>query len=157
MWGTPYEMGHAHGQLVAANAKKLYNQVFAYIDQQVRFSNSFFRLILAIRLNKRLSFFLNSFVILSPSMVLRQLWKWLITWPKATHLNTSSMSWRVCSSSCLFDADWLLGFADGSGIPYMDVVRLHMFPELIKAQCSMVGAWGPATSGTPTGMVTWSS
>ena len=33
----------------------------------------------------------------------------------------------------------------------MQVARLHMFPELIKASCSMWGAWGPAiqnVSGT---------
>jgi hypothetical protein len=24
------------------------------------------------------------------------------------------------------------------------VVRINMFPELIKASCSMLGAWGPA-------------
>lgn len=45
----------------------------------------------------------------------------------------------------------LQGFADGSGVDYMQVVRLHMFPELIKASCSMAGAWGPATQKTPNG------
>jgi len=44
--------------------------------------------------------------------------------------------------------DELKGFADGSGIEYMTVVRVHMFPELIKASCTMVGAWGPATSSS---------
>ncbi|GAM19141.1 hypothetical protein SAMD00019534_023160, partial [Acytostelium subglobosum LB1] len=37
------------------------------------------------------------------------------------------------------------GMADASGIPYQTILQLHMFPELIKAACTMVGAWGPAT------------
>jgi len=30
-------------------------------------------------------------------------------------------------------------------LDYMTVVRVHMFPELIKAACTMIGAWGPAS------------
>jgi hypothetical protein len=30
----------------------------------------------------------------------------------------------------------------------MDIVRVHMFPELIKAHCTMVGAWGNAIKST---------
>jgi hypothetical protein len=37
------------------------------------------------------------------------------------------------------------GLADGAGIAYKEMLRLQMFPELIKAQCSLLGAWGPAT------------
>jgi len=47
--------------------------------------------------------------------------------------------------------DELQGVSDGSGLPLQTLIRLSMFPELIKASCSMFGAWGPAiaeTSGT---------
>jgi len=40
------------------------------------------------------------------------------------------------------------GVAEGAGLDYMEIVRVHMFPELIKAQCSMIGAWGPAIAQT---------
>ena len=40
--------------------------------------------------------------------------------------------------------DMMTGIADGTGIPYVMVARLNMIPELIKAKCSMVGAWGNA-------------
>jgi len=33
-------------------------------------------------------------------------------------------------------------------VDYADVLRLQMFPELIKAACSMFGAWGAATANT---------
>jgi len=40
--------------------------------------------------------------------------------------------------------DEMKGISDASGIPYMDIVRINLFPELIKASCSMIGAWGGA-------------
>jgi len=40
------------------------------------------------------------------------------------------------------------GLSEGTGIEYMAIVRIHMFPELIKAACSMLGSWGPAIKNT---------
>lgn len=40
MWGTYYEMGKAHGQLVSAESKQLYKEVFAWIEDQVWLSNT---------------------------------------------------------------------------------------------------------------------
>lgn len=37
------------------------------------------------------------------------------------------------------------GIAKGSGMDYKDIRRLNLFPELIKAACSIVGAWGNAS------------
>jgi len=35
--------------------------------------------------------------------------------------------------------------ADSTGIPYLDIMEFAMIPELVKAGCSMYGAWGKAT------------
>lgn len=35
MWGTPYQMGFAHGQLTKQNAQDLYSKVEAYLEEQV--------------------------------------------------------------------------------------------------------------------------
>jgi isopenicillin-N N-acyltransferase-like protein len=43
--------------------------------------------------------------------------------------------------------DELHGLSDSSGIEYQTLLRLNMYPELTKAQCSFLGAWGEATSG----------
>jgi len=45
----------------------------------------------------------------------------------------------------------MTGLADGSGISRSEVYKIHMFPELIKAQCSMFGAWGEATINSTKG------
>ncbi len=41
----------------------------------------------------------------------------------------------------------LQGLADAvndTGVTYKQLLQLQMFPELIKASCTMFGAWGPA-------------
>ncbi|EFA82759.1 hypothetical protein PPL_04454 [Heterostelium album PN500] len=40
----------------------------------------------------------------------------------------------------------LQGLADGSGVDYKDLLRVHMFPELVRASCSIVGVWGENTN-----------
>ena len=42
--------------------------------------------------------------------------------------------------------DEIKGLSDGLNgtVSYDDALRFHLFPELIKASCSMFGAWGPA-------------
>ena len=44
--------------------------------------------------------------------------------------------------------DEIRGMAAGSGVSYNLITRLNMLPELIKAACSMIGAWGPAIALT---------
>jgi len=42
--------------------------------------------------------------------------------------------------------DEIRGLADSINMTYESVFRFMMFPELIKAQCTIVGAWGQASS-----------
>lgn len=41
--------------------------------------------------------------------------------------------------------DELKGMADGSGLDEGLIKRINLFPELIRAHCTIIGAWGPAT------------
>jgi len=38
------------------------------------------------------------------------------------------------------------GMSEAIGVPYMDLLKASLFPELIKAACSLVGVWGDAVS-----------
>ena len=38
------------------------------------------------------------------------------------------------------------GMSESSGIDVWSIRGLNMIPELLKASCSMMGAFGPATS-----------
>jgi len=116
MWGTPYEMGYANGQLTADSASKLIPEVMEYIEQQVEQAIHFL-----------------------PQFLQDLIAKYGV---EAALEFTYLMTESYIPQRFL---DEMKGFSDGSGIDYMTIVRLHMFPELIKAQCSMVGAWGPAS------------
>jgi isopenicillin-N N-acyltransferase like protein len=37
------------------------------------------------------------------------------------------------------------GLSKGSGVSYRDIRRLNLFPEFIRAACTIAGVWGPAT------------
>jgi len=41
--------------------------------------------------------------------------------------------------------DEMQGLSDASGTDYNTILRLHMFPELVQAACSIFGAWDSAT------------
>jgi hypothetical protein len=45
------------------------------------------------------------------------------------------------------------GMANSSGVDYLQIRNLAMLPELIKASCSIVGAWGDATAETDSELV----
>eukprot|EP01127_Copromyxa_protea_P004456 TRINITY_DN14317_c0_g1_i1.p1 TRINITY_DN14317_c0_g1~~TRINITY_DN14317_c0_g1_i1.p1 ORF type:complete len:423 (-),score=87.84 TRINITY_DN14317_c0_g1_i1:40-1308(-) len=122
MWGTPYEMGFAHGQLVSKEAQKLYSQVTDYMQSQV-----------------------EQFLHMLPEFLQELIARYGVEGAlEMTYLLT-----KKYTPPRFFEE--LKGFADGSGIDYMAVVRMHMFPEVIKAQCSMVGAWGPANANNNNG------
>lgn len=38
------------------------------------------------------------------------------------------------------------GIAKGSGVSYRMIRRINLFPELIRAACTVAGVWGKATS-----------
>jgi len=42
--------------------------------------------------------------------------------------------------------DEIRGLADASGMDYDLLFRVNLFPELVKAQCSFMGAWGSAVA-----------
>lgn len=41
--------------------------------------------------------------------------------------------------------DELQGLADATGIPYIDLLAINLFPELTRAGCTVLGTWGDAT------------
>lgn len=41
--------------------------------------------------------------------------------------------------------DELQGISDATGVPLTQLLQVNLFPELTRAICSIVGAWGPAT------------
>jgi hypothetical protein len=116
LYGSPYQMGQAHGLLLKDNILKMYSEFYDYIDSQVssyfKYLPEFLRKMIE---NGGINLALEYEVILTHDYV-------------ADYFN-----------------DEIRGLADAIGLSYELVKRFQMFPELIKAECSIVGAWGEAT------------
>lgn len=115
-WGTPYEMGYAHGILLKTEAtnliRNMYKHIESTLDQYLNFLPQKLKEII-----ERLG--LDIALDLTYEMTRFYTPKY---WEEEMH-----------------------GLADASGVPFNDILRLHMLPELIKAGCSMFTAYGEAT------------
>eukprot|EP01133_Synstelium_polycarpum_P012990 gene12990-15280_t len=118
--GTAYERGFAHGQLMKPQVDDIYLVFFEFLTDLVN------------QLVKKYADFLPIYFV---DIIERT----------GIHgaLDLTADLTKKYTPQHIFDE--LRGLADGSGQPYKTVLQLHMFPELIKAACSMIGAWGDAT------------
>lgn len=115
LYGTPYEMGYAHGQLLSPQIKQLYSELYPWIYEQIEQSLEFL-----------------------PQVVQNYIAEFGVA---------AGLDFTWAATKDFWPAHWqeeMQGLADGAGVPYSQVVQVHMFPELTKASCSMWGAWGPA-------------
>jgi hypothetical protein len=117
MFGTPYEMGYAHGQLLGDQIKALLQDTLQWLDQQVE----------------------QEFPYL-PDFLVRLIVEY------GVEAGLEATYWMTERYVPPYYWDEIRGISDASGISYMDLVRINLLPELIKAHCSMVGVWGPAIS-----------
>ncbi|EGG23401.1 acid ceramidase-like protein [Cavenderia fasciculata] len=120
VYGTAYERGYAHGVLLRGEAQEIYAVFFEFVTDMVN------------ELVEKYAKFIPL---------------WLVDLIEragiGAALDITADLTKKYTPQHFFDE--MRGLADGSGLPYQTVLRLHMFPELIKAACSMVGAWGDAS------------
>lgn len=123
VYGTPYEKGFAHGQLLSCQIQELMlgtnpNRSFwAYIDAQI-------------------DPYLEKYV------------PWLRSFIDKHGVRAALSLVRDLTKPYTpqhFEEE-IKGVADGSGVDLDTVMLIHMFPELIRAACTMFGAWGEAVS-----------
>ncbi|KAH3769045.1 hypothetical protein DPMN_170292 [Dreissena polymorpha] len=118
VWGTPYEMGYAQGQLLKTEANLFMNSVWRYLEEQV---------IQAI--NATLHF---------------QPWflKDVADFGLDAALDLELTITRPYTGR--YFAEEAQGLADATGVDFKMIERIHMIGELTKGDCSMMGAWGTA-------------
>jgi hypothetical protein len=121
MFGTPYQMGYAQGQLLKDEIQMMSVAFWDDLEQIIQNATGY-----PMWVDK-----LIYQVGLKPALDITYL---------LTELYTPDYFYEE-----------IRGLADGSGVDYWTLVHFQMFPELIKAQCSMVGAWGPATQQSSSG------
>ncbi|XP_078483757.1 protein dcd1A [Ciona intestinalis] len=120
VWGTPYEMGLAHGTLLKKEAADFMNQVWSYLEEQV---------IEAINGSVNLKFR-----------------DWFLR--DVANLGLEAACDLEVAVTKKYSGGYFLeeikGLAESCGVDYKKILRIHMLGELTKGSCSMFGAWGNA-------------
>jgi isopenicillin-N N-acyltransferase-like protein len=121
LYGSAYDMGYAQGELYSDIAPKLVADIWSYMEAQVEDQISFLPLwISEIIANFGLDVALDLLISL--------------TQPFTGDYFATEMK----------------GISDASGADYQTLLRIHLIGELTQGDCSMFGAWGPATAGNKT-------
>jgi hypothetical protein len=116
LYGTPYEKGKAHGLLLKAPMTEFIDEFFDYVGDMI---NSV--------LDKLPKFLQDAIDKYGPIIALD------ITYELTKPYTPAHFE------------EELQGLADGSGIELMQLKRIQMFPELIKAACTIVGSWSSSS------------
>jgi isopenicillin-N N-acyltransferase-like protein len=117
IYGSPYELGYAHGQLFQGIAANVSNDVWAYFESQITSDLTF--------LPAWLSDMIANFGLEVALDVIADL----------TAPSTPAHFYQE-----------LQGLADATGVDYKRLLRIHLIGELTQGDCSMYGAWGNATA-----------
>ncbi|XP_064597836.1 protein dcd1A-like [Liolophura sinensis] len=117
VWGSPYEMGFAHGKLQKNATLKMADAVWEYMEDQI---------IEAV----------NGTVTFIPNWFLKDVSNYGLDFA----LDLEILATERFTGK--YFAEELKGLADASGADYKKLMRIHMLGELTKGSCSMLGAWG---------------
>jgi len=120
LYGTSYEMGYAQGVLLKNEIHDIFDNFFPYITDM-------------------LNNLITKYADYLPKFLIDALEKGGIR----LALDLTYELTKDYTPQSFYDE--MKGLADGSGIDYKTILQIHMFPELIKAACSMVGAYDSAT------------
>ena len=120
LYGSPYEMGYAHGSLMKAEVNSFVTTIWSYLKSEIDSG-----------MPQKLPKAVRSFV---------------EEHGMAIALDKTE-SWTKPHTPSYFYEE-LQGLCDGAALSKDDcqtLIRIHMLPELTKGSCSFVGAWGKAT------------
>jgi hypothetical protein len=119
VYGSPYSMGYAQGSLLRDTIQTIIPAFYSHVEEEIE---------------TYLKFLPDDIRALIAALGLDGA------------LDLTYLLTRDYSPSYFFEE--MRGLADASGVDYDLLLRVHMLPELVKAGCSMLGAWGQATSSS---------
>jgi len=123
VWGSPYQMGYAHGLLMKAKAPQFVNAVWNYMEEEV-----------------------DQAINGSESWIPYDVAIWIANIGLDVALDLTYDA--TCEYTGTYIWEEMHGLADASGVDYDTIRRVHMIGELTKGDCSMYGAWGDAVANT---------
>lgn len=123
LWGTPYEMGLAHGSMIKDRLKGLINTFWDYMEEQIMEAIN----------GTTKGFFRKDFL------------QEVSDFGLDAALDLENVATDKYTGSYFHDQ--MRGISDSTGIDLKKIRRLHLIGELTKGSCSMFGAWGSALPG----------
>ncbi|XP_062513488.1 protein dcd1A-like [Corticium candelabrum] len=123
VWGWPYQMGYAHGQLVKDVVKSFIDEVWEYLEDKIEEA-----------INSTAPIFQPWFL------------KDVADLGLELALDLEIAITRPFTSKDFLDE--IRGLADATGVDAKKLERVQLIGELTKGQCSMFGAWGEAVANT---------
>lgn len=117
LWGTPYEVGFAQGELIGPMIKEFVYRTWQYLSVEMLEE-------------------LDNLPIpeIAKRIIVQKGLDRALDWTRETTAAFTPQAYY----------DEVRGLADSTGIDYDLLYRLQMFPELTKAHCSFFGAWEEA-------------
>lgn len=119
VWGTPYEMGFAHGRILHDRVNAFITTLWDYFIDEITHE-------------------LNEFLPDLPDWFIQDIAEGGIEWALEKTTNVTQEF-----TPQYFDQE-LQGLADASGLDFKMLQNIHMLGELTKGACSMMGAWNDA-------------
>jgi len=116
VWGTPYEMGYAYGQILKDEVYATMNGFYTHLLEET-----------------------EAYIKDLPKPVQ----DWIVSIGLDVALGLTYEWTKKFTPEYFFEE--IRGVANGSGCDYNKLIKVHMLPELVKAGCTMIGAWGSAT------------
>jgi isopenicillin-N N-acyltransferase-like protein len=119
VWGTPYEMGFAHGRLLQAEVTEFITSTYDYMIDEITHE-------------------INDFAPNLPPEFVEDVAK----------LGINGALDKTINITAPYTPDYfnteIRGLSDASGVDFDMIQRIHMLGELTKGSCSMFGAWDEA-------------
>lgn len=119
VYGTAYERGYAHGELLTEDIRSFVNETWAYIEDSAAGALS---------------------------GLPTKLRDWVIEAGADVAFGLTDVLTAPYTGEYFFDE--LHGLADASGVNYTVIKWIHLLGEVTRGQCSMYGLWGDATAST---------
>lgn len=117
LYGTPYEMGYAQGQLMAAELTQVGPLVISFFERILQQQNPSLP-----------PYIIDKLVEYGGPLLLEMTYNATKDFTPVEYM------------------DEIRGLADGSGVDVKDIIYFNLFPELTRADCTIVGATGEATA-----------
>lgn len=119
VWGSAYQMGYAHGQMLKEPILALFGESMQYFEREAQ-------------------------------KYVKQLPPWLAEIIAQLGVDAALDATYALTKDFIPQRfkDEAQGLADALGVDYLQVMRINLFPEMIQAACSMMGAWGASIAST---------